>query len=681
MKRFLKYIVISLILVSQNTICDASDKHDRMVLSKVWYYSSQIDTTENISLHEYAYHKFLIKTQKRNFTLLAVPSMYNVAHGSSRKFVRELYDEVDIKNLNTYETKRIIDFNTTPHRSKAMTNLQKYMTPKIYSTTIIEDYLLSPFHYNNRKLYKYKVYSLTNGTVKIIFTPKINNTQLIKGTAVVDYQTGRIIETDFTGEYDMIRFHQYIKMGSSGVLSLVPVYCRLDGKFTFLGNKLSTRHEVYFRQDKSIPDSLLEEKEAWELIEQVRPVPLNEEESEIVDKYIQKKIESKKDTVAPTKKSKSKDLAKHIFWDIIGDHLLNRIRTNFGPENKGYIRINPIFNPLYMSYSNRRGITYKFDVRASYDFSDNCELRARLKTGYSTKQRQFFFYIPIELNYNKKRNGYIKTEIDLGNRISNSEIQNDIVSNYDVQQEDIYSMFRGNSFKTVNHYDVSDKFSFDAGFIFHQRTAVHKKDFKKINYRYSYRTIGPALSVQYRPSGWKGPILTLDYEKGIKGMLKSDAGYEQWEFDCSYIHEMYRLQKLSLRVGAGYYTHRKEKEFFLDFMNFRENFIPGGWNDDWSGEFELLSSKWYNASRYYVRTNMTYESPLLLLSRIPFTGHFIEMERIYFSALSVRDLQPYIELGYSFTTRWLSIGTFVANRNGKFDGFGCKFGIEIFDKW
>ena len=233
MKRFLKYIVISLILVSQNTICDASDKHDRMVLSKVWYYSSQIDTTENISLHEYAYHKFLIKTQKRNFTLLAVPSMYNVAHGSSRKFVRELYDEVDIKNLNTYETKRIIDFNTTPHRSKAMTNLQKYMTPKIYSTTIIEDYLLSPFHYNNRKLYKYKVYSLTNGTVKIIFTPKINNTQLIKGTAVVDYQTGRIIETDFTGEYDMIRFHQYIKMGSSGVLSLVPVYCRLDGKFTF----------------------------------------------------------------------------------------------------------------------------------------------------------------------------------------------------------------------------------------------------------------------------------------------------------------------------------------------------------------------------------------------------------------------------------------------------------------
>ncbi len=131
MKRFLKYIIISLILVSQNTICDASDKHDRMVLSKVWYYSSQIDTTENISLHEYAYHKFLIKTQKRNFTLLAVPSMYNVAHGSSRKFVRELYDEVDIKNLNTYETKRIIDFNTTPHRSKAMTNLQKYMTPKM----------------------------------------------------------------------------------------------------------------------------------------------------------------------------------------------------------------------------------------------------------------------------------------------------------------------------------------------------------------------------------------------------------------------------------------------------------------------------------------------------------------------------------------------------------------------
>ena len=55
-------------------------------------------------------------------------------------------------------------------------------------------------------------------------------------------------------------------------------------------------------------------------------------------------------------------------------HLVNRIKSNFGTNNQGYIRIDPIINPLYLGYSHRRGLTYKFDVRGSYDFSDNCDM-------------------------------------------------------------------------------------------------------------------------------------------------------------------------------------------------------------------------------------------------------------------------------------------------------------------
>ena len=108
--------------------------------------------------------------------------------------------------------------------------------------------------------------------------------------------------------------------------------------------------------------------------------------------------------------------------------------------------------------------------------------------------------------------------------------------------------------------------------------------------------------------------------------------------------------------------------------------IPGGWNDDWSGGFELLRSDNYNASNYYIRANFTYESPLLLLSWLPLVGHYMETERIYFSALDVRNAHPYLELGYGFTSRVVSVGFFVSNgKNNR--SVGCKFGFELFRHW
>ena len=53
----------------------------------------------------------------------------------------------------------------------------------------------------------------------------------------------------------------------------------------------------------------------------------------------------------------------------------------------------------------------------------------------------------------------------------------------------------------------------------------------------------------------------------------------------------------------------------MDFANFRDNNLPEGWDDDWSGDFQLLDSRLYNESKYYVRSNITYESPLLASPR------------------------------------------------------------------
>lgn len=145
--------------------------------------------------------------------------------------------------------------------------------------------------------------------------------------------------------------------------------------------------------------------------------------------------------------------------------------------------------------------------------------------------------------------------------------------------------------------------------------------------------------------------------------------------------QFHSLKAISLRVGSGFYTSKSRTSYFLDYTNFREENIPGGWNDDWTGEFQLLNSNWYNASEYYVRTNATYESPLMLLSRIPYVGRLMEIERIYVNTLFVEHLHPYIECGYGFTNRFFSMGLFLATRNADFEGIGCRFGFELFRDW
>lgn len=651
---------------------------DGDLLEKVFGYAALIDTTAQDSIVKFSYQKFFISTDQRNFTLLAVPTLYTIAHGGARQFVGERYDRIVYDNTTQSKAERLIEINTIPHHRRTLTTLLKYLMPKIYHVTIIENQILSPFHRENKKLYKYHVYHLDNGNAKITFKPRINNTQLVRGAAIIDYDTGRIIETEMSGEHDMIHFRLTLNMGKEGLMSLMPSSCRLESRFSFMGNKLHANYSV-FLQDSILSQDSIEALPKELAMSQVRVEPLTPLEQSVMDKYQERQIP--KDTIP--RPEKKKNLAKTIFWDYVGDKLINRIRSNFGNNKQGYIRIDPLLNPLYLGYSSRRGITYKQKIRLTYLFSSNSDLFLEFKAGYSFKQRLFYYNIPFRFFYNRKHNGVIIMEIGNGNRISSYEIINEIKKEHgDSLKWDNLKMdlFKDTYLKLFNTYDFNDRFSFEVGMLYHHRKAVEKEAFRAANRKATYNTFSPYLSLQYRPIGWHGPILTLDYERGYEKFLKSTV-YERWEFDGSYIHPLSRIRSLSMRIGMGLYTNRDSKQYFLDFTHFRENNIPGGWRDDWSGEFELLSSEWYNASRYYLRANMTYESPLLLLTHTPWVGHFIELERIYVSGLSVKDLSNYFEFGYGFTTRWLSIATFVAMREGKYDGFGCKFGIELFRKW
>ena len=138
------------------------------------------------------------------------------------------------------------------------------------------------------------------------------------------------------------------------------------------------------------------------------------------------------------------------------------------------------------------------------------------------------------------------------------------------------------------------------------------------------------------------------------------------------------MRSLFLRCGAGAFTQRGI-DCFLDYDYFRYSFMPQGWSDEWAGEYQLLSSRWYNESRYYVRATATYESPLLLLGRLGFTSRYVQTERLYLNLLGVHKLPLYTELGYGATTHLFDFGSFLSIAPDRSLGFGFKMAFRLFE--
>lgn len=223
----------------------------------------------------------------------------------------------------------MITLTTIPHHRKTMPTLLKYLTPQIYNETIIENHLLSPFNRHNHVFYRYKVTFLLNGTARVSFKPRQNNTQLIRGMALVDYATGRVNEMTFSGEYDMINFTLHLIMGETKRKSLLPEKCELSCNFKFIGNLTEAKYIAYYGLPKILPDSIVDSDDIA-LMKQVRPDTLDHEEQTIYDQYYE--MAARKSAAPVVEKKKNK--LKTIFWDIIGDHLVNRIKSNFGDKDQ-----------------------------------------------------------------------------------------------------------------------------------------------------------------------------------------------------------------------------------------------------------------------------------------------------------------------------------------------------------
>ena len=649
------------------------------ILQRVFDYAERQHRLAWRDTTAYVYQKYDLNVNKRNFALLPVPTMYAVAHSGRREHLAEQVLELR-KDSTGVKARPIVYTSTFPHNRRAMDITERYLQLEVYNETMIGPVLLSPFHNSNKPYYRYRVTPLGSRLYVVAFKPVIDNTQLVRGEVQVDAATGRIESGFFTGEYDMIRFMLTISMHNEAPYHDRMGDSELTTEFRFLGNRVSSYTKIKDVAVIPMMDHLTNHEDPI-LMGLLRPEPLPEHEERIYDALYH--LDGKPYIVK--KRTGFGRFVKEVLWNSIAENLVERVKSNFGQDNRGYLRLNPLINPLYLGYSKKKGVYYKYDFRLSYRFTDNSNVMLRAKGGYSFKQHHFYYKVPLVYTFDKTHNGYIKLEVGNGNWLSNKQLSEKAMEIYPetapLRPTSNLPFFKNQHWSALINRDFSDKLGIGIGVINYRRKAVEKKIYRAVDMDATYRAAAPMLEVEIRPLGWKGPIITADYERSIKGFLRSRMEYERWEFDAQYIQRFGTLRSLSYRAGFGFYTLKEENPYFLDFTNFRENNIPGGWDDEWSGEFELLNSDYYNLSKHYMRGNVTYSSPLLLLSRLPYVGRYVEQERIYGSILGVKSLFPYTEWGYGFTNRYFSTGMFVAFSKAHFEGVGFKFGIELFRNW
>lgn len=87
----------------------------------------------------------------------------------------------------------------------------------------------------------------------------------------------------------------------------------------------------------------------------------------------------------------------------------------------------------------------------------------------------------------------------------------------------------------------------------------------------------------------KYPSISVDWERGLSGVLQSSGSYERVEIDLQHQVSLGLMRDIYWRFGWGEFTNQKEL-YFVDFANLRRSNLPMGWSDDIGGVFQLLTT-------------------------------------------------------------------------------------------
>lgn len=708
------------------------------IMEKVIFFAPFYESIVNEYRAE-LYIKGRVNIRKKNHIIRFLPTMFRIRKGVN-EYMMETYSDLHFTAPDIYDQKVKAGVGTASEFWEADGRLLEYFHINIYSSTLLYDKLLSPLASNAKKYYTYYIDSIMgpefNRQYKIRFIPKSKSFQLVGGYMVVSDNVWSVREIRFAGRSEMFRFDNLLQLGEVGAPDeFLPVRYMVEGSFRFLGNVIDGSYTASLKYSEiSQKDTGREveeqKKEKYDLTESytlsndtnayqrdtayfnsLRPIPLTQHEQSLYQDYF-----LRRDTVGVTKKKLNKNLE---FWGQIGDALISRYTVNL--DKLGSVRCSPLINPFLLSYSGSNGISYRQEFKYNRLFPGDRLLRIVPRIGYNFKQKEFYWRVRSDFDYWPRKRAALHIEVGNGNRIYSSDVLDDLKaipdSLFDFNQ--IHLDYFNDLYLNVEHsWEIVNGLTLDVGLSIHRRTEVERSNFDIVfpdtpptrlvsdgqsylpgfdpeilnKFRHTYNSFAPRVRLTWKPGQYyymngdrkvnlhsKYPTVSVDWERGIKGVLQSSGSYERVEVDFQHNVPLGLMRDLYFRLGWGAFT-RQEELYFVDFANLRRSNLPTGWNDDIGGVFQLLDGRWYNSSRKYVRAHAVYEAPFLLIRHLNKYTQYVLNERLYFNMLFVPHLNPYLELGYGIGTHVFDFGVFTSFANWKYQEIGVKFTFELFNR-
>ena len=708
------------------------------IMEKVIFFAPFYESIVNEYRAE-LYIKGRVNIRKKNHIIRFLPTMFRIRKGVN-EYMMETYSDLHFTAPDIYDQKVKAGVGTASEFWEADGRLLEYFHINIYSSTLLYDKLLSPLASNAKKYYTYYIDSIMgpefNRQYKIRFIPKSKSFQLVGGYMVVSDNVWSVREIRFAGRSEMFRFDNLLQLGEVGAPDeFLPVRYMVEGSFRFLGNVIDGSYTASLKYSEiSQKDTGREveeqKKEKYDLTESytlsndtnayqrdtayfnsLRPIPLTQHEQSLYQDYF-----LRRDTVGVTKKKLNKNLE---FWGQIGDALISRYTVNL--DKLGSVRCSPLINPFLLSYSGSNGISYRQEFKYNRLFPGDRLLRIVPRIGYNFKQKEFYWRVRSDFDYWPRKRAALHVELGNGNRIYSSDVLDDLKaipdSLFDFNQ--IHLDYFNDLYLNVEHsWEIVNGLTLDVGLSIHRRTEVERSNFDIVfpdtpptrlvsdgqsylpgfdpeilnKFRHTYNSFAPRVRLTWKPGQYyymngdrkvnlhsKYPTVSVDWERGIKGVLQSSGSYERVEVDFQHNVPLGLMRDLYFRLGWGAFT-RQEELYFVDFANLRRSNLPTGWNDDIGGVFQLLDGRWYNSSRKYVRAHAVYEAPFLLIRHLNKYTQYVLNERLYFNMLFVPHLNPYLELGYGIGTHVFDFGVITSFANWKYQEIGVKFTFELFNR-
>lgn len=683
------------------------------ILSHI-FKSASVYAEEVSEFHADLYLKGLMKVHKRNRIIKYVPSMFKFEKGI-RNYIHESISELHYTAPHIFERKIRAIATTFPGGNSRFFDIMDFLKFNIYSPSVMGDKLLSPLNESTSVHYRYVLdsiaYSPRGMVYKISVTPRFRSTQLMEGDLWISSDDWTIRHMDFKGQYDLTRFHVSMTMGTTEETRYLPQLLNLDVYFSFMRNRLEMNYTGWLNYDRvkfreagekrtkakneyNLSKSYVLTCDTTRLVEdkdsfaRVRPLPLNNQEDSLYRSFDKRRMNEDFGTLGYQTKRKR----NLVLMGQIGDALISSYDIDF--SKLGNVRFSPLINPMLFGYSHSRGVSYSQEFKYNKLSHTGRLLHLAPQIGYNFTKKELYAKLDGEFVYNPRKHGSISLNVGNGNRIYSSVVLDQLRalpdSTFNFNDLDL-EYFKDVYLNLLHNIEIVNGLNIKTGVSMHWRyTATHSEEVSD-KVPLHYNSFAPRLRIEWTPGmyyymngnrkvnvGSAFPTFVIDYEQGLK-ILSHSNSYKRFETSAEQKIQIRNLHSIAYHLGYGFFA-KQDDVYFVDYVDFASRNLPQGWDDDIGGTFQMLDSRWYNASRHYLRGNMTYETPFLLLYPVSKILSFIQKERLYAGFLFMPRLNPYLEVGYGFGTHLFDFGVFIGNENGKFTSVGCKFTFELFNK-